>query len=128
MSTPADGDAVSRAAPLPDGGAVTVEAAIGIGSIVMVLVACLAALGCLVDSLRVTDAAGEAARLAARGDRAGAAAAVVALAPSGAGLDLTAGGSTVTAAVSAQPFGDLLPGVRVRAVAVAANEPDEGDP
>ncbi len=111
-----------------DEGAVTIEAAIGIGSIVMVLVLCLAALGCLVDSLRVTDAAGEAARLAARGDRAGAVAAVAVLGPSGARLDLVINGSSVTAVVSAQPVGGVLPGIRLRAVAVAAAEPQDGDP
>jgi Flp pilus assembly protein TadG len=111
-----------------DEGAVTIEAAIGIGSIVIVLVFCLAALGCLVDSLRVTDAAAEAARLAARGDRAAAAAAVAVLGPSAARLDLTINGSSVTAVVSAQPVGGVLPGIRLRAVAVAAAEPQDGDP
>jgi Flp pilus assembly protein TadG len=117
-----------QAVPRDDDGAVTVEAAIGIGSILMVLVACLAALACLIDALRVTDAAGEAARLAARGDRDAAVSAVRALAPSDAVLDLTVGGSTVTAVVSVRPFAGVLPGVSVRAVAVAAAEPDGDDP
>lgn len=90
------------------------------------LLLCLAALSCLVAALRVTDAAGVAARLAARGDKAGAIAAVSALAPSGATLDLSVDGSTVTAAVSVQPLGGLLPGIRLRAAAVAALEPRGG--
>jgi hypothetical protein len=105
-----------------------VEAAIGIGSIVIVLVCCLAALSCLVAALRVADAAGEAARLAARGDRAAAEAAVAVLAPSGATLDVTTGGSALTAAVSAEPLGGFLPGLRLHAVAVAALEPEGGGP
>jgi Flp pilus assembly protein TadG len=118
---------VARAAG-PEDGAVTVEAALGIGSIVIVLGFCLAALGCLVAAMRLADAAGEAARLAARGDRVGASAAVAALAPPGAVLDLSAAGATVTAQVAAEPLGILLPGVRLRAVAVAAREPDGGGP
>lgn len=105
-----------------DGGAVTVEAAIGVGSIVIVLGFCLAALSCMVAAMRMADAAGEAARLAARGDRSGASAAVAALAPSGAVLELSSGGPAVTARVAAAPWGGLLPGVRLHAVAVAARE------
>jgi hypothetical protein len=105
-----------------------VEAAIGIGSIVIVLVLCLAALSCLVAAMRVGDAAGEAARLAARGGRDAAITVAKSLAPSGAVVLLSVGHDSVTATVSAAPLGGLLPGVRLRAVAVAALEPGEDGP
>lgn len=76
----------------------------------------------MVAQIRVTDAAGIAARLAARGDDAGAQAAVVALAPAGASLELS-GSARITARVAAPPMAAILPGVRVSAQAVAAAEP-----
>lgn len=119
----ADGVRSVRAARGKDAGSVTIEAAIALSVVVLVVAACLAGIGCLIAALRVTDAAGEAARLAARGDDAGAAAAVERLAPSGSALTLS-GGDLVTAQVVAAPLSGLLPGVRVRAAAVAAREPD----
>lgn len=105
-------------------GSVTVEAAVALSAIVLLLALCLAGVGCLVAAVRVTDAAGEAARLAARGDPDSARAAVVRLAPAGSVLSLT-GRDLVTAAVSAPPLGGLLPGVHIGAKAVAAREPGE---
>ncbi|WP_275450211.1 TadE family type IV pilus minor pilin, partial [Mycobacterium avium] len=49
-------------------GASTVEAALGIASLVVVLVACLAGVTAVAMQVRCVDAAREAARLAARGD------------------------------------------------------------
>ena len=85
-STPRSVRSGDGSGPPIDRGAVTVEAAIGITSIVIVLAAALSAIASLIVTLRVTDAAGEAARLAARGDLAGAQAAVARLAPAGARL------------------------------------------
>lgn len=105
----------------------TIEAALGLVVLVLVLAVCLTGLGCLVAQLRCADAAREAARLAARGDGAGAAAAVAALAPAGASLTL-AGGDLVTATVTAAPVGGLLPGVRIQASAAAVREPAGAGP
>jgi hypothetical protein len=103
---------------------VTVEAAIALSALVVVLTLCLAGVAAMVAQLRVTDAAGEAARLAARGDNDAARSAVAALAPAGSDLHVS-GGDLVTALVAAPPLGALLPGVRLRASAVAAREPSQ---
>ncbi len=100
----------------------TVEAAVGLATLVVVTVACLAALGCLVAQLRVSDAAREAARLAGRGDESAAHQAVENLAPAGAALSLSDGDTTVTAVVSVAALGGMLPGIVLRSQAVAARE------
>jgi Flp pilus assembly protein TadG len=105
-------------------GSVTVEAAIGLSTLVVVLALCVAGLAAMVAQVRTTDAAGEAARLAARGDDAAAHAVVDRLAPSGSELRLT-GSTLVTAQVVAPPLGGLLPGIRLGATAVAMREPAE---
>lgn len=112
----------------PDSGSVTVEAAIGLSALVIVLAMCLAGIVCLIAALRVTDAAGEAARLAARGDRAGASAVVARLAPDGSVLTLSASGELVTARVSAPPLGSWFSAIRVSATAVAAREGESPAP
>jgi hypothetical protein len=106
----------------PDRGSVTVEAALVLAVLVVVVASCLAGIGCVVAQMRCADAAREAARLAGRGDSAAAAAAVTAIAPSGAVLSLQLGGELVTATVSVGAVSGLLPGVTVRASASAANE------
>ena len=106
----------------------TVEAAVALASLVVVVAACLGGIGCLVGQLRCADAAREAARLAGRGDEAGAAGAVAALAPDGAGLVLGGSGELVTATVTVGAVGGLLPGITLRAAATAAREPDSGNP
>ncbi len=113
----------------PDGdrGSVTIEAAIGLATLALVLAACLAAIACLVAQVRCADAAREAARLVARGDDAGAAQAVAALAPGGAALRLSRS-DLVTATVSVAPAGGLLPGVVISASASAAAEPTGAGP
>ena len=88
----------------------------------VVLVTCLAGIACMIAQLRCADAAREAARLAGRGDSAGAEAAVAALVP-GASFTVGATGSLITATVSVRPIGGLLPGVTIRASAAAAREP-----
>ena len=117
----------TRSRPGPaDRGAVTVEAALGLAVLALVLAMCLAGIGCALTQVRCSDAAREAARLAGRDDLAGAQAAVAELAPGGATLSLGGSGELVSASVSAAPLGGLLPGVRLGATAVAAREPDLG--
>jgi len=77
----------------------------------------------MIGQVRCADAAREAARLAGRGDEAGAARAVAALAPDGADLALGGSGDFVTATVTSGAVGGLLPGVTLRATATAAREP-----
>lgn len=107
-----------------DRGSVTVEAAVALSAMVVVLALCLAGVGAVVAQIRAADAAGVAARLAARGDEAAAQAAVSQMAPAGAALAIS-GGDLLTARVDAPPLGGLLPGLRVGATAVAAREPSE---
>jgi hypothetical protein len=107
-----------------DSGGVTVEAAMALAVLAVVLVACLAGVACVIAQSRCADAAREAARLAGRGDSAGASAAVAVLAPAGAALSLGGDGDLVSATVSVQAIGGLLPGVTIRASAAAAREPE----
>ncbi len=109
-----------------DRGSVTVEAAMVLAALVLVAAICLGGLGAVVEQMRCADAAREAARLAGRGDPAGAAAAVAALAPAGALLTLSTVGTLTTATVGVGAFSGLLPGVVVRASATAANEAAPG--
>lgn len=111
-----------------DAGSVTVEAAVALSALLVALVLCLAAIGAAVLQVRLTDAAGAAVRLAARGDVAAAEAAVHWAAGAGAVLRLAEAGdgALVTARVEAVPLSGLLPGLRLSAQAVAAREPSEG--
>jgi hypothetical protein len=94
-----------------------------VGTLVVVLAVVLAAMGAVVLQLRCTDAATEAARLAARGDEAGARRAAARLVPDGAEVTVDVRGDDVVARVRAAPLGSALPGVRVAAEVVAAREP-----
>ena len=96
------------------------EAALALASMVAVLVLCLAGITAVTLQVRCVDAAREAARLAARGDRADA---VVAghLAPAGAAVELRLDGGYVVAQVSSRS--PVLPGVVIVGRAVAAAEP-----
>ncbi|MDI2032810.1 TadE family type IV pilus minor pilin [Saccharopolyspora sp. TS4A08] len=100
-----------------DRGSVTVEAALGICSLVAVfgllLLGCAAVLG----QLRCQDAAVEAARLLARGDAPRAERAVRALAPADARYEHAITGDQVQVRISAR---------WARAEAVAVLEPGEG--
>ncbi|GAA0510316.1 hypothetical protein GCM10011581_00160 [Saccharopolyspora subtropica] len=114
------------AAPRPeerDAGTVTVEAALGICSVVAVFLLVLAGMGAVVGHLRCTDAAVEAARLAARGDRTRADEAAARIAPAGATLAVRIEGDVVHTEVSAPLSGGLLPGRWLHARAVAVLEP-----
>lgn len=106
-----------------DRGSVTVEAALGICSIVAALVLGVAAAGLVIGQLRCTDAANEAARLVARGERDRASQAVAAVAPSGADLTVTVQGDEITAEVRSRAPGGLIPGQWLRARAYAVLEP-----
>lgn len=107
----------------PDRGAVTVEGAVALCSLVLVFGAVLCGVAVAADQLRCTDAAGEAARMLARGDHPQAEEAVRRLGPAGAELNVRVDGVEVTATVRANPAGGLLPGVTVRAEAHAELEP-----
>ena len=111
--------------PSRDRGFVTVEAALVLPLLVAVFAACLAGIACLVSQLRCMDAAREAARLAGRGDLAGANAAASALA-GGAAIDIQVGDDLVHVRVSARPLSGLLPGIEVLGTAVAAVEGGTG--
>lgn len=106
-----------------DRGAVTVEAAIALISLVTVLALTFAGLLVLLAQLRCTDAAREAALLVARGHPELAGAAVGRMAPSGARWETHWDDLGVTVTVLADPPGRFLPGVRLRAEAFAVPEP-----
>ncbi|MEU5693497.1 TadE family type IV pilus minor pilin [Actinosynnema sp. NPDC020468] len=108
--------------PLGDRGSVTVEAAVGIGAVVAVLVLCVQVVMAVVGQVRCVDAAREAARLVARGDQARAAGVVAAIAPEGARLVVRVEGDAAVVEVSA--VGLFVP---VRASAFAMVEPGAGD-
>lgn len=90
---------------------------------VAVLVLCAAGVTAVTLQVRCVDAAREAARLAARGDGAGAAVAGR-LAPAGAAVELRRDGGYVVAQVSSHS--PALPGVLIIGRAVAALEPGLG--
>lgn len=102
----------------------TVEAAIALAALVAAVVLCIGALLAASTQVRCVDAAREAARLAARGDTAQAVAAARTVAPPGAIVEVRGGGDRVTAVVTAGT--PLLPGLRLRAEAVAVTEPGVG--
>lgn len=106
-----------------DRGAVTVEAALALCSLVAVLALALAAVSAVAAQLRCVDAAREAARLTARGEQARAEQLASKIAPRGAAVAVTVHGDEITARVSANPVAGLLPGIKVGAEAVAIMEP-----
>ncbi|HWE89820.1 MAG TPA: TadE family type IV pilus minor pilin [Pseudonocardiaceae bacterium] len=120
----ADGGTVPDGGTGSDSGAVTVEAAIALCGFIAVLAMVLAGLSAVLGQIRCTDAAGEAARLAARGDLTHARQVIVSIAGSDAKATFTDNGDTLTVEVVDDPLGGLLPGVRVRAQAFAVREPD----
>lgn len=112
------------AAGAPDErGMVTVEAALALCSLVVVLAMMLAGVSAVAAKLRCVDAAREAARLTARGDQQHGQDLARRLAPRGAAVRVSIRGDEVVARVSADPVTGLLPGVEVAAEAVAVLEP-----
>ncbi|MEU6643294.1 TadE family type IV pilus minor pilin [Saccharomonospora sp. NPDC046836] len=106
-----------------DRGATTVEGAIGLCALVLVFGLVLTGVSAVTDQVRCTDAATEAARLLARGQRPLAEEAVRRLGPKGATVDVRSEGSTVAVVVSAGMAGGLLPGISIKAAAYAELEP-----
>jgi hypothetical protein len=97
-----------------------VEAALGVVTLVAVLVLCLAGVTAVSMQVRCIDAAREAARLAARGDERSAVAAARRIAPDGAAVQLRGDGDFVVATVIARS--SLLPRLGITASGVAAVE------
>ncbi|PSR68837.1 pilus assembly protein TadE [Nocardia sp. MDA0666] len=112
-----------RSARTSERGAVTVEAAIALAAVVVVVVLCLGALLAASMQIRCIDAAREAARLTARGAEAEALPAAQRVAPPGADIEVRAEGDRIVAVVRARA--PLLPMLRLRAEAFAVREPGE---
>jgi Flp pilus assembly protein TadG len=108
---------------LDDQGTVTVEAALALCSLVVVLSLVLGAVSAVTAQLRCVDAAREAARLAARGEQDRAEKLARQVAPAGAVVAVTVHGDEITARVSVNAVAGLLPGIEVRAEAAAVMEP-----
>lgn len=100
----------------------TVEAAIAIASIIVVVVLCIGAVLATSMHIRCVDSAREAARLAARGDEANAEASAQRVAPDGARVSVRTDGDHVVATVSVEMA--FLPLIEISAEAVAAMEPE----
>lgn len=105
-----------------DAGMVTVETAIALSALVAVLGIALAGVAAVTDQLRCTDAAREAARLAARGEPDRGRAAAERIAPKGASIAIRIDGDAIAVDVGAAPVG-LLPGLTVTGHAYAVAEP-----
>ena len=99
----------------------TVEAALALCSLVLVLVLAIGAVAAAGAQLRCMDAAREAARLVARGEPDRARHAAEAIAPGGARVDIRIVGDEVTVQVSKGV--DQLPGLTVSARALGVLEP-----
>lgn len=109
-------------------GAVTVEAAIALCSLVSVFGLVLAGVAAVSDQLRCNDAAATAARLAARGQSVLAKQAARATAPEGASIKIEHADGAVVVTVRVDAAGGLLPGLTVRGAAHALPEPGVGLP
>ena len=105
----------------------TVEAAVVIFGLVLVLVLGSAAVAAVIGQVRCVDAAREAARLVARGEPERVDSMVGALAPAGATVAVHTEDDTVRVEVTAEPAGGLLPGVHLRARAFAVLEAASAD-
>lgn len=113
-----------------DRGSVTVEGAITVCSLIVVLGLVLGVVTATMAQVRCADAAGEAARLLGRGDDGRAREAVRRLAPDGATLTSSGDGPGVAVTVRSPLLGGLLPGIELSAEAYAVREPaaeTEGD-
>ncbi|HEY3262229.1 MAG TPA: TadE family type IV pilus minor pilin [Pseudonocardiaceae bacterium] len=104
-------------------GSTTVEAALAVCAVIVVLAMALAGSAAVLAQLRCTDAAREAARLVARGEPDRAEEAARRIAPVGARIEVSVHGDEVTVDVGAEPGGGILPGLSVRAQAMAVLEP-----
>lgn len=111
-----------------DRGAVTVEAAIVMSALMVVLVLVVGALLAVTDHMRCIDAAREAARLTARGEMDRGRSVAAGLAPRGADISIRRDGDAVSVEVRAQPAAGLVPGIHLRADAHVIAEPGTFDP
>jgi len=114
------------AVDIPGGGergSATVEAALAVCGVVVVLAMALAGSAAVLAQLRCTDAAREAARLVARGEPERAEEAARRIGPAGARIAVTVNADEVIVAVRVQPGGGILPGLSVGAEAMAVLEP-----
>jgi Flp pilus assembly protein TadG len=105
-----------------DRGAVTVEAALALCSLVAVMVMVIAAVSAASAHLRCLDAAREAARLVARGEPQRAQEIAAAVAPRGAAVDVRVTGDEVDVRVTAAAVPGI-PGLSLVGHAVAVMEP-----
>lgn len=110
-----------------DRGAVTVEAAIALCGLMAMFGLVLSGILVVTGEIRCADAAREAARLVARGQRPLADQAVKELAPDGARLSVAAEGDAITVEVRAEAIGGLLPGIQLNGRAYAVLEPGISD-
>jgi Flp pilus assembly protein TadG len=111
----------SRASSRDDRGAVTVEAALALCTLTVVVALAVAAITAAATSVRCTDAARELVRLAARGEPDRGRAVAARLAPAGARIELEVRGDEATGEVTTTPL-RILP-VRLTGRAVAVLEP-----
>lgn len=114
---------MAAASEAGDRGAVTVEAALALCSLVVVLGVILAAVSAVAAQLRCVDAAREAARLTARGEQDRAEQLARRIAPRGATVAVTVRGDEILTRVAANPVAGMLPGIEVAAEAAAVMEP-----
>ena len=112
-----------RGAADSERGSVTVEAALGIASLITVVAIAAAGVAAALTQIRVVDSAREAARVAASSGADQGRSAGQEAAP-GASVSVSTGGGQVTAVGVAPARG--LPGVELRARAVARIEPGQG--
>lgn len=126
--------AASRASPTSEddaanreGGMVTVEAAIALCTFMTVVALVLTGMSMMLDEIRCTDAAREAARLVAMGERSELADVVRRIAPGDATYGVTEKGDGIVVTVTDPAAAGLLPGVRVSADAYAVPEPGASD-
>jgi uncharacterized membrane protein YgcG len=106
---------------------VTVEAAVALCAFVTVLAMVLAGMSMVLDQIRCTDAAREAARLVAMGARSEVADAVSQIAAPGATFSVTTRDDGIVVDVRDPAANGLLPGVHVSADAYAVPEPGTAD-
>jgi len=106
-----------------DRGSATVELAVGLPALVLLVLAGLSAVGAVLTQLGCVDAAREAALVAARGGEGGPAGERVG--PPGAMVVVSPDGELVRATVTVRyhPLGGGLPGFDLSATSVAALEP-----
>lgn len=106
---------------------VTVETAVALCAFTTVLAMVLTGMSMMLDEIRCTDAAREAARLVAMGERSGVAEVVRRIAPGDATYSIADKGEGIVVTVGDPAAAGLLPGVQVSADAYAVPEPDAPD-